>query len=702
MSSPIIPQSLFLDAAITGTTAVTLDRTALTRAKLTNTVATGSAKATLNYGMARSDPRKWAWGLRAMDRIAVAGWASGRADDPSRVPMWSGYLDAVTVTEDTQAGFAVKLDASTVWKALEVTTETPGQFDVRVSWQGLPASDLVTIAALTAGVPIDTLPGVDPVTDLYSLQSTDASVSVSPVYQDWATIAAAASTMVGLELFANESGRLQYRQSQYDQPPAGTIPAERIISASMALDTDAGIVNQVMVRWGPQQSLTKFQQATSGPPANYDTNHYRNRVLIIGAPWIADDPGSTGQQQAQWYADWALSWAFHNSRTAVVSLAFWPQVRVGAVYTLPWPAGTLTNFYVASVVHDIQVGGPAVTTLGLTYGRPLNVKWFSQLPPAGFGQYGAIANQRAAVQASTGQAGGSPHQLPTGANWRTTFYTPAGRATRTDANGIYLTTRYGAKLYPHGWQPPQALSLLSYDMLRPCAFDPAYAVPELGGQALSAGDTLRLQDGTIAQCWDTGSAVTGRHLDIFFPQTPATPPADFQSVTFMNVSGLNLQSMPSQVPFGSSPTPPVVAPGGVRARVVQLAEAEIGHPYVWGGASENGFDCSGLTQWVYRAVGISLPHNAQAQYEATTRIAVSNLLPGDLVFLANTDPSDPTGPAQHVGLFVGDDKIVDANGARLADGTLAPVQYDSLTAWAAMNGPNGSYGGAGRVIGVGN
>jgi hypothetical protein len=176
MGDPIIPQALFFDATIGGTTATALDRTTLRQAKLTNTIMTGSAKASLTYAVAKGDARRWPWGLRAMDSIAVQAWASGRPDDASRVPIWSGFLDAVTISEDPSGGFGAQLDASTVWKALEVTTETPGQFDIRTNWMGVPASDIVTRAALTCGVPVNIVPGVDPVTDVYSLAATDHSI----------------------------------------------------------------------------------------------------------------------------------------------------------------------------------------------------------------------------------------------------------------------------------------------------------------------------------------------------------------------------------------------------------------------------------------------------------------------------------------------------------------------------------------------
>src|SRR5690625_7060000 len=62
-----------------------------------------------------------------------------------------------------------------------------------------------------------------------------------------------------------------------------------------------------------------------------------------------------------------------------------------------------------------------------------------------------------------------------------------------------------------------------------------------------------------------------------------------------------------------------------------------GFPYVFGGANPNtSFDCSGLTQWVYRKAGIELPRTAQQQYEATEYIPLSEAKPGDLIFFHST------------------------------------------------------------------
>jgi hypothetical protein len=125
-------------------------------------------------------------------------------------------------------------------------------------------------------------------------------------------------------------------------------------------------------------------------------------------------------------------------------------------------------------------------------------------------------------------------------------------------------------------------------------------------------------------------------------------------------------------------------------RVVELARSQIGMPYVYGGESpQTGFDCSGLVQWVYAQIGINLPRTAQAQYDATQRVARDALAPGDLVFFAFTYPTPASEPITHVGIYVGDGLMVNAENPN--DGVQeVPVFGDY---WAQH------YSGAGRVGG---
>ena len=129
-----------------------------------------------------------------------------------------------------------------------------------------------------------------------------------------------------------------------------------------------------------------------------------------------------------------------------------------------------------------------------------------------------------------------------------------------------------------------------------------------------------------------------------------------------------------------------LAPGALPSQVLDLARAQTGKPYVWGGASpQTSFDCSGLVQWVYGQLGVTVPRTAQQQFNATAPVMQDQLQPGDLVFFARTYPSAEL--ITHVGIYLGNGRMINA-----------PTEGDVIREMSVFTGFWGvHYAGAGRV-----
>lgn len=105
--------------------------------------------------------------------------------------------------------------------------------------------------------------------------------------------------------------------------------------------------------------------------------------------------------------------------------------------------------------------------------------------------------------------------------------------------------------------------------------------------------------------------------------------------------------------------------------VIDAGETRLGRPYVYSASGPEAFDCSGFTRWAWMQMGVTLPHNSGAQWDAVERIGLDELQPGDIVFDWGPGESSPG----HVGLYVGDGMMIHApNGGGV-------VRYDPLAWW---------------------
>lgn len=149
------------------------------------------------------------------------------------------------------------------------------------------------------------------------------------------------------------------------------------------------------------------------------------------------------------------------------------------------------------------------------------------------------------------------------------------------------------------------------------------------------------------------------------------------------------QKLPEKKAYFSAPAlPPQLSRAAIptaiqpyQDSVCHDAKAEIGTPYIWGGTSPNGFDCSGFSQYVYKEQGIKIPRTAAEQFASLS--PVQNLQPGDLVFFRLNGRN-----ISHVGIYIGDDEFIHS------PATGQSIRIDSLSSayWKAH------YAGARRAL----
>ena len=114
------------------------------------------------------------------------------------------------------------------------------------------------------------------------------------------------------------------------------------------------------------------------------------------------------------------------------------------------------------------------------------------------------------------------------------------------------------------------------------------------------------------------------------------------------------EETPAETPAETPTDNPAATVSG--SEIVSLAQQYLGVPYVYGGSSPSGFDCSGFTMYIFAQVGVKLPHGATSQLSYGASVSRSELQPGDLVFF-----QDYGAVASHVGIYIGGDQFIHAS-----------------------------------------
>lgn len=134
------------------------------------------------------------------------------------------------------------------------------------------------------------------------------------------------------------------------------------------------------------------------------------------------------------------------------------------------------------------------------------------------------------------------------------------------------------------------------------------------------------------------------------------PPEDSRAQTGASRSEARAQAPtqdPAPNPVVEQSAAPAVAAGAEGA--IAWAQANLGLPYRWGSSSGGGYDCSGFTTAAFRAAGISLPHQSEAQYHATARVPLDQIQRGDLLFYSSNGSASGIF---HVAIYLGGGQVI--------------------------------------------
>lgn len=122
----------------------------------------------------------------------------------------------------------------------------------------------------------------------------------------------------------------------------------------------------------------------------------------------------------------------------------------------------------------------------------------------------------------------------------------------------------------------------------------------------------------------------------------------------------------------SSTASKTVTPEEIRLKAVSVAKNYLGVPYIFGGTAPSGFDCSGLIYYAFKKAGKSISRTSAAgYYNMATKVKSPQV--GDLVFFSNTYKAG----VSHVGIYVGDNKMISANGAKVSITTIQTSYWKS-------------------------
>ncbi|MEQ3353392.1 NlpC/P60 family protein [Aedoeadaptatus acetigenes] len=166
-------------------------------------------------------------------------------------------------------------------------------------------------------------------------------------------------------------------------------------------------------------------------------------------------------------------------------------------------------------------------------------------------------------------------------------------------------------------------------------------------KVIPLGTVLWVEGYGVCRAEDTGGAIKGKRLDLLFETKKEAYNWGRRKVRV------------AILPKGYKPG------GNVserRTSILKEAQRYSGVPYVWGGTSPRGFDCSGFVHYVYKQKGINIPRETVSLYNGARKVSAEQAKPGDIVFFHRT--YNTSKPISHVGIYIGNGKMIHASSSR--------------------------------------